>query len=194
MGLSFSEGVHAPWLQLPDRETILMSHNALKAHGRAVQELRAHARQPLVIGYAPTSGIALPATDKPEDIEAAWQAYFGIPQEGTWAWNTAWWSDPVIFGKYPEEFLVHFEKDLPKITFQIPEATYLAWVDMNAYLGDVENIPDFMANKAGVLLEGGDALFVDNAQGFIRLNLAMPRAILQKGFDRIVKAVREHIA
>ena len=116
MGLSFSEGVHAPWLQLPDRETILMSHNALKAHGRAVQELRAHARQPLVIGYAPTSGIALPATDKPEDIEAARQAYFGIPQEGTWAWNTAWWSDPVIFGKYPEEFLVHFEKDLPKIT------------------------------------------------------------------------------
>ncbi len=116
VGLSFSEGVHAPWLQLPDRETILMSHNALKAHGRAVQELRAHARQPLVIGYAPTSGIALPATDKPEDIEAARQAYFGIPQEGTWAWNTAWWSDPVIFGKYPEEFLVHFEKDLPKIT------------------------------------------------------------------------------
>lgn len=87
-----------------------------------------------------------------------------------------------------------FAKELPKITFQIPEATYLAWVDMNAYLGDVENIPDFMANKAGVLLEGGDALFVDNAQGFIRLNLAMPRAILQKGLDRIVKAVREHIA
>ncbi len=87
-----------------------------------------------------------------------------------------------------------FAKELPKITFQIPEATYLAWVDMNAYLGDVENIPDFMANKAGVLLEGGDALFVDNAQGFIRLNLAMPRAIIQKGLDRIVKAVREHIA
>ena len=87
-----------------------------------------------------------------------------------------------------------FAKELPKITFQIPEATYLAWVDMNAYLGDVENIPDLMANKAGVLLEGGDALFVDNAQGFIRLNLAMPRAILQKGLDRIVKAVREHIA
>ena len=85
-----------------------------------------------------------------------------------------------------------FAKELPKITFQIPEATYLAWVDMNAYLDDVENIPDFMANKAGVLLEGGDALFVDNAQGFIRLNLAMPRAIIRKGLGRIVKAVKEH--
>ena len=65
---------------------------------------------------------------------------------------------------------------------------------MNAYLGDVKNIPDFMANEAGVLLEGGDALFVDNAQGFIRLNLAMPRAVLQKGLDRIIAATKKHIA
>ena len=82
-------------------------------------------------------------------------------------------------------------KELPKITFQIPEATYLAWVDMNPYLGDIDNIPDFMANKAGVLLEGGDALFVDNAKGYIRLNLAMPRSIIAEGLKRIVKAIKE---
>ena len=87
-----------------------------------------------------------------------------------------------------------FAKELPKITFQIPEATYLAWVNMNPYLGDVENIPDFMANKAGVLLEGGDALFVDNAKGYIRLNLAMPRSIIKTGLQRIVNAVREYHA
>lgn len=84
------------------------------------------------------------------------------------------------------------DKELPETHYKVPEATYLAWVDMNAYLGDVENIPDFMANKAGVLLEGGDALFVDNAKGYIRLNLAQPRATIQKGLDRIVKAVKEH--
>lgn len=87
-----------------------------------------------------------------------------------------------------------FAKELPDIIFQIPQATYLAWVNMNPYLGDVENIPDFMANKAGVLLEGGDALFVDNAKGYIRLNLAMPRAIVDKGLQRIVKAVKAHQA
>ncbi len=43
------------------------------------------------------------------------------------------------------------DRELPDITFQIPQATYLAWVNMNPY-GDVEDIPDFMANKAGVLL------------------------------------------
>lgn len=84
-----------------------------------------------------------------------------------------------------------FMKDLPDITFTIPQATYLAWVNMNPYLGDVEDIPDFMANKAGVLLEGGDALFVDNAKGYIRLNLAMPRSIIAEGLKRIVKAIKE---
>lgn len=86
------------------------------------------------------------------------------------------------------------DREIPDITFQIPQATYLAWVNMNPYLGDVEDIPDFMANKAGVLLEGGDALFVDNAKGYIRLNLAMPRVIVDKGLQRIVKAVKAHQA
>ncbi len=85
-----------------------------------------------------------------------------------------------------------FAKELPGITFSIPEATYLAWVDMNPYLRDIENIPEFFTNQAGVLLEGGDGLFVDNATGYIRLNLAMPRAILAEGLKRIVSAVKRH--
>ena len=57
-------------------------------------------------------------------------------------------------------------------------------------MGDIEDIPDFFANKAGVLLEGGDALFVDNAKGYVRLNLAMPRSLLAEGLKRIVAAVK----
>lgn len=83
-----------------------------------------------------------------------------------------------------------FEKELPLIKFQIPQATYLAWIDMNPYLGDLEDLPGFFANKAGVLLEGGDALFVDNAKGYIRLNLAQPRATIEKGLERIVEAIK----
>ncbi len=51
-----------------------------------------------------------------------------------------------------------------------------------------ENLPDFFANKAGVLLEGGNGLFVGNAKGYIRLNLAMPRATVQTGLERIAAA------
>ena len=63
---------------------------------------------------------------------------------------------------------------------------------MNPYLGDVDNIPDFFANEAGVLLEGGNDLFVGNAQGFVRLNLAMPRSIIATGLTRMVEAIQKH--
>ena len=91
------------------------------------------------------------------------------------------------------QFLDNYLKEfLPKAVFEIPEATYLAWVDMHAYLSDVEDLPAFFANEAGVLLEGGDDLFVGNAKGYIRLNLAMPRSIIKRGMEQIREAVIRH--
>lgn len=91
--------------------------------------------------------------------------------------------------RYVHDFLA---EKLPLISFEIPESTYLAWVDMNPYLSDIADISDFFANKAGVLLEGGDSLFVGNAKGFIRLNLAMPQSLIEEGLNRIYEAVRKH--
>ena len=72
---------------------------------------------------------------------------------------------------------------------EIPEATYLAWVDMSAYFEPEDNLPAFFAYKAGVLLEGGDPLFVGNANRFVRLNLAMPRSIISTGLERMRDAI-----
>lgn len=83
---------------------------------------------------------------------------------------------------------------LPRTKFRVPEATYLAWVDFSEYLPDVRDLPDFFANRAGVLLEGGNSLFVGNAEGFVRLNLAMPRSVLRTGMERIAAAVEDHQA
>ncbi len=88
--------------------------------------------------------------------------------------------------RFLKEFL---DENLPKATMEIPEATYLAWVDMSAYFDVDDDLPSFFAYKAGVLLEGGDALFVGNANRFIRLNLAMPRSIIKTGLERMRDAV-----
>ena len=85
-------------------------------------------------------------------------------------------------------------QELPEAVMRIPEATYLAWVDLSRCLPDVDDLPGFFANEAGVLLEGGDALFVGNAGGYVRLNLAMPRTLLQTGLERMRDAVRRHRA
>ncbi len=81
-------------------------------------------------------------------------------------------------------------ENIPGAKFTIPEATYFAWVDLGAVLPQVADLPDFFANKAGVLLEGGDGLFVGNAKGYIRLNLAMPRSTVRTGLERIAQAIR----
>lgn len=89
------------------------------------------------------------------------------------------------------EFVDGFlNENIPDAHFTIPDATYFAWVDLSDVLPDVADLPDFFANNAGVLLEGGDALFVDNAAGYIRLNLAMPRSIVETGLKRMLDAIK----
>ena len=83
------------------------------------------------------------------------------------------------------------KENIPGAKFTIPEATYFAWVDLGDVLPQVADLPDFFANKAGVLLEGGDGLFVGNAKGYIRLNLAMPRSIIETGLTRMAEAIRK---
>mgnify|MGYP004514383415 CR=1 FL=1 len=90
---------------------------------------------------------------------------------------------------FVQEFLT---LELPEAVMNISDATYLAWVDLGRCLPDVTDLPGFFANEAGVLLEGGNSLFVDNAEGYIRLNLAMPRSMIQTGLERIRDSIRRH--
>ena len=85
----------------------------------------------------------------------------------------------------------YLAEHLPEARMYIPEATYLAWVDLSRCAPGVSDLPDFFANKAGVLLEGGNSLFVGNAEGYVRLNLAMPRSIIKTGLDRMTDALKE---
>ena len=114
IGLGYCAGVHAPGYVMPLTSTIPMSHHVLKAHGLAVQALRA--RVPGVrVGYAPCADPRIPASDDPRDVKAARRAYFAVEDDPQgWAFNVAWWSDPALLGRYPEDGLAHFAKYLPK--------------------------------------------------------------------------------
>ena len=87
---------------------------------------------------------------------------------------------------FVKEFL---EVNIPSASFQMPEATYFAWVDFSKTLPGAGDLSLFFANNAGVLLEGGNSLFVGNAEGYVRLNLAMPKAMVKLGMERIAEAV-----
>ena len=114
IGLAFVDGVHAPGHKYTRKETLQMAHHVLLAHGLAAQAVRSQVPD-AKIGYAPTSNVPVPVSDRPEDINAARQAFFEMPADGDWSWNTAWWSDPVLLGHYPVDGMKILEKDLPVI-------------------------------------------------------------------------------
>ena len=90
--------------------------------------------------------------------------------------------------RYVKSFI---DENLPEIKFEIPDATYLAWVNFGAVLPEGTDVNEFFANEAGVLIEGGDALFVDNAEGFVRLNLAMPKSQIEIAMGRMLDAINK---
>lgn len=114
IGLGYLKGEHAPGLRMSLEDTFLMAHNVMRAHGAAVESLREMGGEKYSIGYAPTASMCYPKSESPEDIEAARRALFMLPEtEEDWSWNVAWWSDPVILGRYPEEGLSRYGKYLP---------------------------------------------------------------------------------
>ncbi len=123
------------------------------------------------------------AFDNPLSIVAAQAAY----EKGHQWLNelTQYLDDNFI---YLESFI---DENLPEARFKIPESTYLAWIDVSAYLPNVESLPLFFAKEAGLLLEGGD-MFVANSNGYIRLNMACPRSILEEGLKRLLGAINKH--
>lgn len=106
------DGRHAPGLTLPLAEVARAGHNTLLGHGRAVQVLRSEVKN-ASIGFAPVLIMAAPASEAPEDVEAA--------REWTWAMHTtrlrvsSWWMDAVYRGHYPEDGLRLMGKDAPRV-------------------------------------------------------------------------------
>lgn len=158
VGLGHLSGIHAPGVKLSVKETFLIAHNLMKAHGQATINLRKYARQPIKIGYAPTGSVAYPYTDSPEDIAAAKKVYFGFYNPmGNWTWNVSWFSDPVFLGHYPEEGLKLFAEYLPEIT----EADMQLIHQPLDFMG--QNIYNGYYVKAGA---DGEPEFVTRAPGF----------------------------
>ena len=113
IGAGHDEGRHAPGDRLAFAEVLRAGHHALLAHGRAVQALRAAARQPLRIGMAPVGLTSLPATSAEADVTAARARTHSV-----WArtvWVNTWWMDPVFLGRYPDDGLALFGADAPKV-------------------------------------------------------------------------------
>ncbi|MFO1449292.1 MAG: GH1 family beta-glucosidase [Opitutaceae bacterium] len=114
LGLGHQEGRFAPGLQLPFAECLRGAHHLLMAHGRGVQALRARCKGPIKVALAHTGRERIPFTESKRDIEAARRDYFAATDRTMH--NLAWWADPIVFGRYPEDGVAAYGPDMPKVT------------------------------------------------------------------------------
>ena len=113
MGIGHLDGRFAPGDKLSFPQFLRAAHHNLLAHGQAVQVLRARCTGPVQVGIAPVGPVMMPASQKPEDIEAARKMMFSVTSKSSW--NNTWWMDPIFFGHYPEDGLKLFAAEMPEI-------------------------------------------------------------------------------
>ncbi|MDB4977079.1 MAG: bglA1 [Myxococcaceae bacterium] len=110
IGFGLGSGMHAPGLRLDLSDTLSAAHNSLRAQGKAVRALRSTVPGAR-IGYVLAAQLARPASDSPADLEAARASTFAVRDHAHT--NNTWWTDPVIFGRYPEDGLQLFGAEMP---------------------------------------------------------------------------------
>jgi len=87
------------------------------------------------------------------------------------------------------DFIGEFVKEhMPNVRYTKPEGTYLAWLDFSEVESNYKELERKISQDAKVVLDGG-AMFGSEGEGFIRINYACPRSILEDGLTRIKKAL-----
>ena len=85
---------------------------------------------------------------------------------------------------YIESFL---KEHLSEVCFFRPEATYLIWLNFKKWNLSQKELKKFMITKAKVGLNDGVS-FGAEGEGYLRLNVASPLAVIKKALEQIVEA------
>jgi cystathionine beta-lyase len=82
----------------------------------------------------------------------------------------------------------YLKENIPVIRAVIPQASFLLWLDCKALKISQKDLNDLFINKAQLALNDGE-MFGEEGVGFMRMNIACPRSILEKAMQNLKKAM-----
>ena len=94
----------------------------------------------------------------------------------------------VVLEKNRDLMVEFIRTRMPEIKMNVPEATYLAWLDCCA-LQLPEGAYEFFLKKAKVALNDGKE-FGQGGQGFVRFNFGCPQSMVEEALQRMEKALK----
>lgn len=118
-------------------------------------------------------------------------SFAATAMEAAYNYGVPWLDGMMEYVRGNLEFMTElFSKELPEVNVIKPEGTYLAWTDFRKFgIGHGELLRIFV-EEARVAPGQGDLYGVEG-EGFIRLNLACPRSILEEGLQRVISAFKK---
>lgn len=89
-------------------------------------------------------------------------------------------------------FLDNFLKsEIPDVYLVPSKATYLLWLDISNITLDSDEFTEFLKNEAGLAVSSGND-FGSGGEGFIRINIACPRKLLEDGLNMLKEAIYKY--
>ncbi len=77
----------------------------------------------------------------------------------------------------------------PELNWQIPQSTYLAWIDLRPLNIDDQALQNALIQQEKVAIMPGYT-YGEEGRGFVRLNAGCPRSKLEKGVKGLINAIR----
>jgi len=79
--------------------------------------------------------------------------------------------------------------EFPALNWHIPEATYLAWLDINPLGIPEEPLQQALIQQRVAIMPG--STYGDAGKGFLRLNVGCPRSKVDEGVSRLIAAIHQ---
>ncbi|MDO4679768.1 MAG: MalY/PatB family protein [Aerococcus sp.] len=103
------------------------------------------------------------------------------------------WHEASLAVIHHNQQFVHdfFEREFPLVKAPVSEGTYCAWVDFRLLEVDSDTLLDWMVEAECFPTEG--RAFGSEGEGFERLNLACPTAVLERILNQLVRVLKKHV-
>lgn len=113
-----------------------------------------------------------------------------VATEAAYRYCDDWQAQVLDYLEKNRDFAADFLGRVPGLRPVVPEATYMMWIDCRGLGLSPAELDDFFAHRAKVGLNPGPT-FGPGGEGYVRLNFATPRPILEEALRRIEAAASQ---
>lgn len=134
---------------------------------------------------------------KYDDILQAYHLGMGnifgaVALEAAFTKGHQWLNELMSYLQTNVDYVADFLKtNIPQITFQKPEATYLLWLNCKSLNLDAEALNKMFIEEAALGLNAG-FIFGPGGDGYMRMNVACPKSVLEKAMPQLNSAIKKY--